>query len=114
MKMIKLMPDYFCYPLWGVNPDELGDISPNDLPLSDSLREALLAWAHEYDQTIDMNDPSSAGFDSQESANKFVATGHQLRVRLKEELGPDYQITHFFNVGPKVSTKGNSLRSGWQ
>jgi len=28
MKMIKLMPDYQCHPLWNVSPGEYGDIDP--------------------------------------------------------------------------------------
>lgn len=41
MKEIKLMADYHCYPLWGTTPDDFGDISPDELPISLGLKIAL-------------------------------------------------------------------------
>ncbi len=36
MKRIKLMADYDCYPLWLDSDDEVGNIDPDVLPISDS------------------------------------------------------------------------------
>jgi hypothetical protein len=91
MRTIKLMADYLSYPIWeGIN----GDIPPDSLPISESLTDSLLNWASDYDKTFVSYDPPSSGFESQESADKFVATGYDLLSRLKAELGPDFEIAH--------------------
>jgi hypothetical protein len=45
MKNIKLMADYQCHPLWNMSPGEYGDINPDDLPISQELKDQLNAWA---------------------------------------------------------------------
>ncbi len=100
MKNIKLMADYRCFPLWEADPGVFGDISPDSLPISKSLRDALLAWANEYDRTLDPNDPSDAGFDSQPSADQFVATGFKLLDQLQTELGPSSTVVYNFKAYP--------------
>lgn len=93
MKAIKLMADYFCYPLWDLTPGQYRDISPTSLPLSDSLREALMDWACAYDAILDLDNPSEAGFKTQEDADAFKATGYALAERLQRELGSEYSVT---------------------
>ena len=41
MKKIKLMPDYGCFPIWGMDDDNFGNIDPYSLPISKSLAEEL-------------------------------------------------------------------------
>ena len=45
---IKLMPDYYCYPLWG-DLDDGYNLSPDDFPLTESLKNDLNEWAEVYD-----------------------------------------------------------------
>jgi hypothetical protein len=104
MRKLKLMADYQCYPLWNLSPGDYENLSPESLPISTALRDALNAWADQYDLTLDLSDPSTAGFDSRESANRFVATGHALLARLREELGPGYDVSYLFKANPKPSS----------
>ena len=62
----------------------------SDLQLSAA---GLKRGADEYDRTLDLNNPSDAGFDSQHSADRLVATGYNLITRLQTALGPGYKIT---------------------
>jgi hypothetical protein len=105
MRTIKLMADYQCHPLWEANPGVYGDISPESLPISLALREQLQAWARQYDATLDIDDPASSGFDSKQSADNFVADGYGLLAKLKQELGPEFQVTSFFKANPRRSAK---------
>lgn len=41
MKTIKLMADYDCFPLWKSSPGEVGNIDPEDLPISYDLKAYL-------------------------------------------------------------------------
>lgn len=96
MRAIKLMPDYFCYPLWEASPGKVGNIDPKTLPISPALQQQLLAWARLFDQTLDMNDPRSAGFKSEEAVITFNQTGATLATQLREELGAEYVIIEKF------------------
>ena len=93
MKQIKLMPDYGCSPLWADSGDEVGNISPDELPITDDLRAELNAWASTYDATLNMDDPLASGFSNPDEEAKFVQTGNTLATRLKLELGTEYIIT---------------------
>lgn len=93
MKTIKLMADYECHPLWHVSPDEFGDIDPEELPVSPSLKSGLREWARLYDATLNMDAPQDCGFDSEALEAAFRAEGYRLAEQLRIELGPDYVVT---------------------
>ncbi|MGS4820179.1 hypothetical protein ACN4GA_14285 [Raoultella terrigena] len=94
MKKIKLMADYQCHPLWGVTPEELGDISPEKLPISSGLKSSLEEWAKRYDAILNIDDPASSGFKNKEEEKLFIDDGYKLSQRLREELGNEYEIIY--------------------
>lgn len=57
MKLLKLMPDYQCCPLWNMSPGEYGDVNPADLPISKELQLGLSRWAAVYDGTLNLAYP---------------------------------------------------------
>ncbi|MDC0834381.1 hypothetical protein POG22_15430 [Geitlerinema sp. CS-897] len=94
MHKIKLMTDYGSFPLWGYGSLHY-NLSPKDLPLSEELKQALLEWAEVYDNTIDMDDPCSAGFQIKEEEERFEKRGLELWEWLQHELGEDYLVEYF-------------------
>lgn len=92
MRTIKLMADYQCFPLWEVSPEIVGNINPQDLPISSMLKQALMMWAAKFDATLNMDDPVSSGFGSERAANEFREEGDALAQRLQEELGKNYVV----------------------
>ena len=86
MKSIKVMPDYDCFPLWAHGNNEVGNIDPASLPISNSLISRLNEWAAEYDKTLDQNYPPNSGFQNKEAEVKFVIRGYSLAKELKAEL----------------------------
>jgi hypothetical protein len=95
IKTIKIMPDYGCYPLWWEEPNQVGNIDPEILPLSQETINRLNNWADIYDATLDMNDPSNSGFISKEAEEKFAQEGINLWVQLQSELKPNYRVFYF-------------------
>ena len=93
MKMIKLMPDYGCFPLWEASPEATGNINPDTLPLSASLRSALADWAEQYDATLNADDPLQSGFSSAAEEAAFEQTGQSLLAMLQNELGQEYEVS---------------------
>lgn len=93
MKVIKLMADYQCSPLWRASRGVVGNIDPEDLPISRLLQERLMAWAAKFDATLNMNDPASSGFESEQAASEFRREGDTLVQQLQNELGAAYVVT---------------------
>ncbi|MGQ8707722.1 hypothetical protein ACUTSW_17295 [Serratia sp. TSA_198.1] len=96
MKTIKLMADYHCHPLWGTTPEDLGDISPEELPISSELKHSLRKWAERYDAILNMDDPVSSGFKNEKEEKQFIDDGYKLAILLQEELGDSYNIIYHF------------------
>lgn len=94
MKKIKLMADYHCHPLWGATLEDFGDISPEELPISLELKCSLREWAERYDATLNMDDPASSGFKSEEEEKRFIDDGYKLTYLLQEELGDNYIVVY--------------------
>jgi len=95
MRNLKLMADYGCWPLWAMAPDEPRNIDPAELPISESLRESLYAWAQTYDATLNEDYPPDSGFPSEDAEQEFDRQGRELRARLQEELGDQATVRYF-------------------
>jgi hypothetical protein len=98
MRRIKLSPDYYCWPLWEASPGMVGNIDPNDLPISADLRDRLTAWAKEYDEILVLDDPRLSGFKTKEARERFETERFELAGDLQRELGDDFEVI----LGPKV------------
>ncbi len=97
-KLIKLMADYQCYPLWEY--DELGligNLNPESLPISRSLIDRLDNWSSLYDKTLCLDNPVESGFSSYEDELYFKAMGEGLAKELKDELEGKYNIIYNIN-----------------
>jgi len=94
MRKIKLMADYYCHPLWGTSIEDMGDISPEDLPLSSELKDDLNEWAKRFNAILNEDDPASSGFINDEEEQHFMEDGYKLAECLRNELGPDYEIIY--------------------
>jgi len=103
MKTLKLMADYQCFPLWGASPGEIGNIDPDSLPISISLRDKLLDWADVYDSTLNLEDPATSGFENVDAVEAFKAQGMRLANQMREELGPEFVVLLQMNVCVKTS-----------
>lgn len=87
---IKLWADYGSYPLWGV--DEIDNIAPEELPLSQETIQRLNAWQNTYDQTLNQDYPPLSNFSNQPSEIYFNQEGIRLWKQLRLELAPDYEV----------------------
>ena len=94
MRKIKLMADYNCWPLWE-SGDRIGNVDPGELPISDGLKQRLIVWARQFDQTLDRQSPVSSGFPDAGSLNTFEAEGQRLWQDLRIQLGEGYEVAYF-------------------
>jgi len=92
MRVIKLMADYQCFPLWEASPGEVGNIDPDELPISQELKARLASWARQFDETLNMDYPPDSGFEDAKAEADFKQEGLRLAGQLRTELGPEYEI----------------------
>src|SRR6478672_3670111 len=102
VRHIKLMADYYCYPLWGMEDPDLGDIDPRSLPLQQETILRLDHWADVYDNILNIDDPASAGFQTEAEREDWIQEGVLLWKRLQQELGPEYKV-YFHFPGPHLN-----------
>ena len=81
---MRLMADYECWRLW--DAEDVGNIDPEKLPLSEPLKRALAAWSAAYDATLNRDDPVASGFPSPAAKAAFEAEGERLLECLRAEL----------------------------
>lgn len=110
MHYIKLMPDYGCSPLWWDEPNLVGNIEPEELPLSNTTIEALYQWSEVSITSLDWDDPSNSFSLLVDDIKIFEHEGLRLWLLLKEELGSDYFITYKSHYLHKVFFHPNELR----
>ncbi len=94
MKIIKVMADYYSFPLWNNSLGEVGNIDPESLPLSEELKDRLNNWSDKYDSILNNKDPASSDFETKEDELNFIQEGRELAKCLQKELGDAYEITY--------------------
>lgn len=90
IKRLRLMADYACSPIWGV--DEIDNPDPEELPLSRETIERLAKWQDVFNNMIDFSNPRDAGFPDHESKLEWSREGVSLWHQLQKELPTNYEI----------------------
>lgn len=91
--LLKVMPDYECWPLW--REDMVGNVDPASLAITPALRDRLFRWAQTFDNTLIRDDPAASGFGSPESEGAFDAEGRALALDLQRELGDSTKVRYW-------------------
>jgi hypothetical protein len=92
-KVIKLMTDYGCSPLWW--QDDIGNIDPGSLPLQSETRERLKAWAAVYDSWLNWADPLASPEPPSAEVTAFEVEGVLLWMQLRKELAGQFEVVYF-------------------
>ncbi|GBR10567.1 hypothetical protein GCM10007207_19190 [Asaia siamensis] len=92
MDVIKLMPEYECWPLWHSGPNNYDNIDPRFLGLSDKLVEEIENWAAVYDATLDQDYPPNSAFKSSRDERLFADDGFSLAEKIYLKLTRRYQV----------------------
>ena len=93
-KILRLMADYHCFPLWKPGSGEYY-VGPDGLPLSDGLKATLQTWADVYDRTLNEDYPPDSRFSSPTEEEAFETEGRRLWQALKNELGEGYKVLYY-------------------
>ncbi|WP_367997162.1 type II toxin-antitoxin system Phd/YefM family antitoxin [Planktothrix pseudagardhii] len=101
---IRLMTDYGCYPLWWDEADQVGDLDPESLPLSQEIIQRLYHWADAFEARLNLADPSDSPEVTLEEVERFEWEGLSLWKQLDQELSPDYEVVYFSSHFHQVFT----------
>ncbi|WP_449417925.1 hypothetical protein [Phormidium nigroviride] len=102
IQKIKLMPDYYCYPLWGLDPDNIGDIDPEKLPLLPETINRLKAYSEAYQAGLNWDYPPDSPEPTKEEIESYEQEGISIWHQLRQELAPDYEVHYFSQKLRKV------------
>jgi hypothetical protein len=94
-KMLKIMPEYQCFPLWLKGDGIFENISPDDLPISNALKIRLTNWQNKFDSTLNHDYPPESGFKSLVEEDLFEEEGRKIWTQILEELHSEYDIQYF-------------------
>jgi hypothetical protein len=94
MTTLRLAKEYLAPPIFCSDPEEMGHVDLEDLPISDDLRLAIKIWNDEYQATFDSEYPAGSGFDTPEAEKNHVEIGVKLAEKLHVELGKTYLIEY--------------------
>jgi hypothetical protein len=100
IRNIRLSPEFCCSPLWDM--DNPGNLSVEDLPLSEGLRERLEAWGKRLDSIFKIDDPASSEWPAPQDEENFYDQGYILWEDLKKELGPEYRVFYLDSLRTKL------------
>ena len=108
-KKIKLMADYGCDPLWGVEFDDIGDIDPTTLSISETTIKRLQKWVKSYEESLNWSDPDDSLPLSEQELITFEEEGINLWLKLIEELGENYEVIYFSELHQKTFDNPNQI-----
>lgn len=88
-----VMHGFISPPIWWNNPDPVEPAERDDLPVSDTLWGQLMRWSEHMEMAnpLSMANPQD-GYVAEIEVQQWVAEGHELWLRLRQELGPGYSV----------------------
>lgn len=94
-KVLKLMPEYECYPIWiSDNGGIFKNIPPSNLNISEDLLNKITYWDKIYEDAYNRLNPIASGI-KEEQLILFKKQGMEIYVQLLLEL-PDHEIIYVY------------------
>ncbi|MGR2741122.1 hypothetical protein ACUY1T_21980 [Billgrantia sp. Q4P2] len=95
MITLRLVKEYMAGPIFCPDPERMGHVEVDELPISQALKAQILAWDSEYQATFNDDYPPDSGFGSPEAESMHIAEGSRLAKSLQQELGGDYMVEYY-------------------
>ena len=95
MNKLILGSEYMADPIFCPDPDGMGHISVDDLPLSPQLRNEIRQWDAVFQNTFNADYPPDSKFSSDEAERHHIERGRAIALLLQQELGDNYEIVYY-------------------
>jgi hypothetical protein len=105
MAILKIMPEYGCFPIWIIGKEGFFEnVDPAQLPISDNQKAQLHHYREQYDKTLNQDYPPDSGFASEKEAIEFEHSGIFIWQQLFNEIGAQYDISYYSVLENRVYT----------
>ena len=94
MIRLRLASEYLAGPIFCPDPDRMGHIDIEDLPISKKLRLKLSKWDDAYQETFNNECPSDSGFTTFDAELRHKSEGEHLAKLMQEELAGSYTVEY--------------------
>lgn len=94
MIRLRLTSEYLAGPIFCPDPDRMGHVDIEDLPLSQELIAKISKWDGEYQATFNSDYPPDSGFTTPEAELRHKAEGMQLARLIQQELKSSYMVEY--------------------
>lgn len=91
---LRLTTEYMATPIFCTDPEEMGHLDVDDLPISDALKKNLKNWYQEYQSTFNEEHPQNSGFCSLQMAIVHAKKGESIAKQMQIELGENYRVEY--------------------
>ncbi|MFC4860098.1 hypothetical protein SA496_24265 [Pseudomonas sp. JS3066] len=95
MIKFRMAREYLAGPIFCPEPDCMGPIDVDDLPLSLELKAEITTWDSDYQATFNSDYPPDSGFGAPEMELRHIAEGQKLAKEIQKELGADYAVEYY-------------------
>ncbi|UZE18712.1 hypothetical protein LOY70_03695 [Pseudomonas sp. B21-054] len=94
MIRLRLTSEYLAGPIFCPEPDKMGHVDVEGLPLSQELKTKVSEWDRKYQSTFNSDYPPDSGFSSPEAELQHAAEGEQLAKMIQQELQGSYSVEY--------------------
>ncbi|MBD3898324.1 hypothetical protein IEI94_20920 [Halomonas sp. ML-15] len=94
MITLRFAKEYMAGPLFCPDPERMGHVDVDELPISQALKAKILAWDSAYQATFNDDYPPDSGFSSSEAECMHIAEGARIAKRLQLELEGAYIVEY--------------------
>lgn len=94
MIKLRLACEYLAGPVFCPDPDRMGHMDLEDLPLSNELRMKIIKWDSDYQALFDDDNPGESGFPTPEAELRHIADGQELAESMQKELRRGYIVEY--------------------
>lgn len=94
MVRLRLTSVYLAGPIFCPDPDRMGHVDIEDLPLSPELTVKISEWDGEYQSTFNSDYPPDSCFTTPEAEFRHKAEGEELAKLMQQELGSSYMVEY--------------------
>jgi hypothetical protein len=91
---LRLVKEYLATPIFCANPEIMGHLEVDVLPITDSLKDDLKNWYNQYQATFFDDYPPDSRFSSPYLEAMHAKIGEDLAKKLRIELGDGYSVEY--------------------
>ena len=94
MIRLRLTSEYLAGPIFCPDPDRMGHVDIEGLPLSQELKVIISEWDGEYQSTFNSDYPPDSCFATPEAELRHIAEGELLAKSIQQDLESSYTVEY--------------------